>query len=555
MKRSNIEELLDDYVQGENYKGCFLVSGDWGIGKTYLINNWSKKHKPSKKFVHISLFGKKCTSAITAEINSELIHPFEHYGKALLKSLKGVSIVKFDLAPQIGESSQFERENKKKTQIVFVFDDLERTAADIEEVLGYINNINEKHRYKVIVVANTNKITDDKFDELKEKVFFTETTLNDSFIEAAPILLPENLKSYEEQIIDSFLSREHYNLRTLIHAAQKIDQLLGWVNADLDEGVYSSIIKRVTDFSIDRTRGQTGSEGDAGLDDFARALSGATVYNMDFLEPFVKNSGSYSMQDIKLEISKIQQFAADNKESPLSRLGDWFYMGDEKFLEVISEIKAWVQQNKIEPSQYPNMMSTLDSSFFLEKLSMFTNGDEYLQEILNLMQRNLQELSFEDLSSLRLNFYGELTQGRGGDYLSHLYEKFNTLFNERIEQALDCDLLFCPPSEDLYGKFDMCARNNKDLLNPCKIDVIMDRLRSESNLWAIDNLRGALLGFYRSYYPWNCSTEDRRTSLRQNVNALQLIDSLEEYLKSSDIEKSKRFVIQAMIGNLKGEYF
>jgi DNA-directed RNA polymerase specialized sigma54-like protein len=92
-------------------------------------------------------------------------------------------------------------------------------------------------------------------------------------------------------------------------------------------------------------------------------------------------------------------------------------------------------------------------------------------------------------------------------------------------------------------------------LDVCLPDEIVDRIKQEESLQAIDNARGALLEFYRSDYPINASQEERKKLLQENDKVKSLIDALNEYLKQDDISKSKRFLINAMIKNLDGTYF
>ena len=67
MKNENIIEFLDYYIGKQSPKYAVLLSGKWGSGKTYFINDYiknKKKDESNPKFAKISLFGKKDTEQI-----------------------------------------------------------------------------------------------------------------------------------------------------------------------------------------------------------------------------------------------------------------------------------------------------------------------------------------------------------------------------------------------------------------------------------------------------------------------------------------------------------
>jgi predicted nucleotidyltransferase component of viral defense system len=240
----------------ENQKGCFLIKGAWGVGKTHFINDYARDFKVPDikiKFVKISLFDKGDTSQIVSEINSKLISSQKEFIKKSFKVLKGVSAYSFglsiDLSSFLSEKNQLEEKYKSKNRIVFIFDDLERTGIDIKDTLGYINNINENYGFKVIVLANTAEIEEKEallFNNHREKIFYTEVLFSDNFGEISKdIIRKSKLKSYEKQIVEIFSSAEHNNLRTLIFAIQKIKQVLEASDDELDKYVLISSIRTI----------------------------------------------------------------------------------------------------------------------------------------------------------------------------------------------------------------------------------------------------------------------------------------------------------------------
>ncbi|WP_295056023.1 P-loop NTPase fold protein, partial [Sulfuricurvum sp.] len=158
---NHIKEYLSNYLILSNPEYAILLSGNWGSGKTYFIENFIDEFKNDNiKFIKISLFGLKNTNSIDEEIFQNL-HPLlgSKYAKLAGNILKGALKLGVNLDwNQDGKNDgtanidlktfnplDFFSENKSsKQEIVFIFDDLERTEINLKEVLGYINYLVEQ---------------------------------------------------------------------------------------------------------------------------------------------------------------------------------------------------------------------------------------------------------------------------------------------------------------------------------------------------------------------------------------------------------------------------
>lgn len=211
---TNIKEYLKEYIN-RNDKDVYatLLTGEWGCGKTYFIKNFIKEmnqesHQidttnfpslslnpnfsytpqekmmlPNKyKFIYVSLFGLKTLEEVNEAIFQEM-HPI--LSSVPVKFIgKMVNVASKFLIPIVGDNQitidmnlsitelfkQYQQKN-----IVFIFDDLERTLIRAEEILGFINSITEQSGMKCIVVANEEEVikkdTDlEIFNTFKEKV-------------------------------------------------------------------------------------------------------------------------------------------------------------------------------------------------------------------------------------------------------------------------------------------------------------------------------------------------------------------------------------------------
>jgi hypothetical protein len=226
---------------------AILLTGKWGCGKTYFIDEFIKNHnKPSSdnkiKFIKISLFGLKYINAIDEQIFQNL-HPVlaskyaKLTGNILKSALKlGISIdLDGDGKNEGSLSTSFDRFNplellkgksEKNKEIVFIFDDLERTEINTKEVLGYINYLVEQASFKVIIVANEDKLTkkdSGTYLEFKEKVIGKTFEVRHDFSEVLTQFLedhPINLGEFDQTIVENVYALAGY--KNLRHIKQSI---------------------------------------------------------------------------------------------------------------------------------------------------------------------------------------------------------------------------------------------------------------------------------------------------------------------------------------------
>ena len=61
-------ESLDYYLSLNKPEYAFMISGAWGVGKTYFMNNYLENRKgESEKIIRFSLFGLKNTNEIDTQ--------------------------------------------------------------------------------------------------------------------------------------------------------------------------------------------------------------------------------------------------------------------------------------------------------------------------------------------------------------------------------------------------------------------------------------------------------------------------------------------------------
>ena len=256
-----IKEYLEYYIAlPESPQFAVLISGGWGSGKSFFVRKFTTDH-PQSKYLYVSLYGVTSTKEISDQIFEQL-HPllaskgakiFRKVGAAFLKGA-----FKMDLThdSHLGLNTDFSKIElpeflKNADDRILIFDDLERCAMDIVNVLGYINQFVETNGNKVIIIANEGEIEgavvshdqpsedDDRKKKLtnkylrtKEKLigktFFLETDVEQAASEFFESVIDRQFKDYissnREAIINTYAEADYNNLRHLKQAILDLDR-------------------------------------------------------------------------------------------------------------------------------------------------------------------------------------------------------------------------------------------------------------------------------------------------------------------------------------------
>lgn len=178
MTSKEIVDAVISYVRDENAKYAILIDGTWGIGKTYLYENYLVDAIDSvevgknerKQNVYISLYGISSIDSLAKQlITNYLIYVKGNGNKLVKKGLKplagiiGVasSAFSFSIGPISTDlSNVFEKIEGSidVKDMVICFDDLERCTIPINEFFGFVNNLIEHCNCKVIILADEKNI-------------------------------------------------------------------------------------------------------------------------------------------------------------------------------------------------------------------------------------------------------------------------------------------------------------------------------------------------------------------------------------------------------------
>lgn len=171
---------IERFVEHRMYQYALLIDGEWGSGKTFFVQEYLIPFLKEKKYNvnYISLYGvsetseidkKICIQAIKAK-NPKLEKIIDSKGGQITTSIGDVILKTFLSQKGIDDINMYKviESLPDYDNNVIVFDDIERCACDINELLGYINNFVEHSKASVILIANEKEIGNWQLDRNPE---------------------------------------------------------------------------------------------------------------------------------------------------------------------------------------------------------------------------------------------------------------------------------------------------------------------------------------------------------------------------------------------------
>ena len=123
-KADEINRNLFEYLNNDDKK-CFVITGDWGVGKTYTVDEFFKNYfKYERREVYrISCFGMKDRKDVLQELKNIFEKQDKSFRKYMINILNKIPIIGGLLEDALKSDYEF-KDLKEKS--IFVFDDLER---------------------------------------------------------------------------------------------------------------------------------------------------------------------------------------------------------------------------------------------------------------------------------------------------------------------------------------------------------------------------------------------------------------------------------------------
>ena len=227
---TQLEHFLEFYKRVESPGYAVLVTGEWGTGKTFQVQQYLSQ---SERW-YVSLFGLASPNEIHSAILSKIDPKLElarsvatTVGAASEKmgGLFAVGSVLPDLANNI-----LRRELKPCR--VLVLDDLERTSLEMKDLLGIINEYVEHKQFRVVLIGNDKELPR-QFKRIKEKVIGRTIHVEPQAADALKVFISEEkdkrtgqfLHFHQDHVFHLFSQSGAPSLRVLRQVVQDLGRL------------------------------------------------------------------------------------------------------------------------------------------------------------------------------------------------------------------------------------------------------------------------------------------------------------------------------------------
>ena len=207
-----------------------LVIGDWGVGKTYQIQEYL-----SDEHYYVSLFGLTSADEIHASVLSEVDPKLAKIGR-VCSEFRQASESTGGLSAALGNVASTAisavLRKKIKPDKVLVFDDLERSCLNPKDLLGVINTYVEHYGCRVVVITHDDKLKK-KLKKSKEKLFGQTILIIPQVAEAFEKFVLDTKESifqtfansHKDNIIRMFNESGAMSLRVLRHVVEDLKRL------------------------------------------------------------------------------------------------------------------------------------------------------------------------------------------------------------------------------------------------------------------------------------------------------------------------------------------
>lgn len=303
MTNNEITQYIEHYIEKDKTKNAIMLSGDWGIGKSYYIQYELVPFLQTREIaqcVVISLYGMNNVAEISKSIYLELRakklqsqNEITATGKMMAKTVwKGItSYFGIDLSCS-EEDMQKIYESVNLSGKLIIMEDIERTQINILELLGYVNSLVEQDRIKVLLVVNEKelieyvsndngvlsekKTTEDSLDVARSRIrAYTEKTQKYFAVKEKTIgdtlqfegdfksAVKSIILNYKDSLLSKFADESHVqdicqllwiyksnNLRSFIFACQKTVDIFEKLPESYDDDFIQCIFYGIIIFSL-----------------------------------------------------------------------------------------------------------------------------------------------------------------------------------------------------------------------------------------------------------------------------------------------------------------
>lgn len=457
---NTVDELVN-YCCDLEPVGALLLTGEWGCGKTYIIENEFKQAIADKAIVlRISLFGISSTDEIHSVIKRTWIAACLE-AKGINKAWNTISQIKeqaekLDFLPswlrniaslEVKDFITIRKEIDEKT-VVLVFDDLERCQMSSTDILGVINEYCENKKFHTIIVANQEKIISRQAHEKMtgEILFLSSENHQDTNNERKVAFSLDQFSQGASEEISYIEIKEKIIQRTVQYLpdyAKIVSVVIDEVTKNRDEE-YKSFIKSCEDGLLDL---------------FAPDRDEASVYQnkkSDILsnKNTVQHRRPHNIRSLKCAISDFYRVYKVLQENKIDDLEKRFY----SFTAYVISYKAGIAEEGnygtiLTDDVVSQLYPAYQNSYMLATVKEWIlrgswNENALAREIEMIKERRAAQRPCEFIRTNRIMDIDEDTINQGfaeflGDiYAGHLSLDDYVLFIENSSWARKCEYVF-----------------------------------------------------------------------------------------------------------------
>lgn len=499
----NIEELneyIKKYVTDDKTTGAIMLNAQWGTGKSYyIINNLIPflRDKCQKNCIIVSLYGLKDSSEISKNIFMEAkfkklnekklgLNAGKIIAKTVLKGL--ISFFGLNLELKNSDLNKIYNSINLKNELI-IFEDVERSQIDIIEILGYVNNLVEQDKAKVLLVANESEIlryvknykeggqtqAKEELDEkslkylkVKEKTISDTIEFYTSYQEAIMNIMNEYTDKYLEKIKNpefaclvekqAELTKEvnNRNLRTFIFACQKTVDMFKDTNFEIDLEFYKNVFLGNIIFSLKRKNSENLKWFGSG--DTSSELGNYVYPLYKFAYEYICNQ-NLDIDSIKkaneIFCIKREKASIDKKVSNLLDVIYNYYVNKEDdIILAIKQINEELSGNNVPFHEYGVLIN------YLIAIKYILRYDEINVIIDNCKQKILEQVDSANKTEIsKINFYTGIQLDE--EMAIDEFQKFKQQLYERINKKSEFDFSFDYKPESIEKFKDYVASNEK----------------------------------------------------------------------------------------------
>lgn len=448
---STIHRVLEE---NKEEKLCLFIDGQWGIGKTYTINEFEEKNKGTYDIKYISVFGKESIKDVEKGIVIQMIPLFKQ-GKELIEksSAKIFGNVIKDLGQKFtGIDLDFTKhisiENiEGNSNVIICIDDLERKSKkiDLKDMLGFIERASSK--FNVILIGSSINFSDtekEDFIHFKEKVVDYEFVVDELNIKTLSEIIQKKLGNIdsgtEASIIDIFRKSRINNELPLnnLRIFKKYIDLIYRLNVEVNN------ILNHRKFNLDQE-----------LID----ICNYTVYKHYLLDALkekeYKYNLSYYKEELKIVIENIFRYEEYDKEilseyfeshsqvqSDIIELRNAYRLTKAELLSTLKRIKDNIEKENLDyfiRQRY--IISLYDAIKDLGAMTKFEAGLYKISEMLYVPQIDCEpdKFNFEDWNYC--DYVGEKANQNITSIIKHINNYNSTTYKEYIDDQFQLGMI------------------------------------------------------------------------------------------------------------------